>query len=98
VAALVWLPEALDDIERLYAFLAGKNAEAARNAVLCIKAAAQQLEQFPLIGRRMDDETERREIFAAFGAGAYVLRYRPDAQGNVVVIRVWHSRELRQET
>lgn len=44
----------------------------------------------------MDDDTGRREIFAAFGAGAYVLRYRINAHGEVVVIRVWHSRELRE--
>jgi plasmid stabilization system protein ParE len=96
VAQVSWLPQALDDIARLHDFLADKNSTAARNALLCIKTAAQQLEQFPQIGRLMDDETERREIFAAFGAGAYVLRYRLDANGDVVVIRVWHSRELRQ--
>ena len=38
----------------------------------------------------------RREIFAAFGAGAYVIRYRLDEQGRPVVIRVWHSREWRE--
>jgi plasmid stabilization system protein ParE len=97
VATLVWLPEALDDIARLYDFLADKNPAAAMNAASCVKAAAQQLEQFPQIGRRVDETSERREIFAAFGAGAYVLRYRLDTYGNVVVIRVWHSRELRHE-
>jgi plasmid stabilization system protein ParE len=96
VANIVWLPEALDDIERLYDFVAEKNSQAARSAAACIKAATRQLSQFPEIGRRMDDDTGRREIFAAFGAGAYVLRYRINAHGDVVVIRVWHSRELRE--
>lgn len=96
MATVVWLPEALDDIERLYDFLAEKSPVAARNAVVCIKAAAGQLSDFPDLGRGMDDNSGRREIFAAFGAGAYVLRYRMNAQGQVVVIRVWHSRELRE--
>ena len=76
MANIVWLPEALADTERLYDFVAEKNAQAARSVVACIKAATRQLGQFPEIGRSMDDDTGRREIFAAFGAGAYVLRYR----------------------
>ena len=90
---VVWLPEALQDLSRLHRFLADRNPQAARNAVLCIRAAARQLEAFPEIGRPLEDG--RREIFAAFGAGAYVLRYRLDAQGQPVVIRVWHTREWR---
>ena len=95
MAKIIWLPEALDDIERMYDFLVEKNPAAARNAVLCIKAAAHQLRNFPEIGRRMDEDTDRREVFAAFGAGAYVIRYRLSAASEVVVIRVWHSREFR---
>lgn len=95
MANIVWLPEALDDIERLYDFVAEKNVQAAQGVATCIKAATRQLGQFPELGRSMDDDTGRREIFAAFGAGAYVLRYRINARGEVVVIRVWHSRELR---
>lgn len=94
MATVVWLPEALNDIERMYDFLVENNPAAARNAVVCIKAAAGQLVQFPEIGRSMEDDSGRREMFAAFGAGAYVLRYRMNAQGDAVVIRVWHTREL----
>lgn len=53
VSQVVWLPEALEDIERLHAFLADKNPQAARNAMLCIQAAGRQLESFPEIGRPM---------------------------------------------
>jgi plasmid stabilization system protein ParE len=38
----------------------------------------------------------RRELIVPFGSGAYVLRYRLDtATDTVIIIRVWHSRELR---
>lgn len=97
VSQVVWLPEALQDIQRLHAFLADKNPAAAHNAVLCIQAAGRQLENFPEIGRPMRDGSQRREVFAAFGAGAYVLRYRLNAQGQAVVIRVWHTREWRED-
>lgn len=94
VPRVVWLPEALSDVLRLNDFLAGKNPQAARNAVLCIQAATRQLESFPEIGKPMGDG--RRELFAAFGAGAYVLRYRLNEIVQPVVIRVWHTRELRE--
>ncbi|MHB1291715.1 MAG: type II toxin-antitoxin system RelE/ParE family toxin [Sulfuricella sp.] len=94
--ALIWLPEALEDVGRLYDFLAEKNRPAAADAVLCIQAAAVRLERFPELGAPMDDGTERRQVFAAFGAGDYVLRYRLDQNGCPVIIRVWHSREARK--
>ena len=92
---LAWLPEALRDIERLYDFLSQKDASAARNAALCIQAAARQIEQFPEIGKPLESPHGRREVFAAFGAGAYVQRYRLTDDGPVV-IRVWHSHEWRE--
>jgi plasmid stabilization system protein ParE len=96
MAQVIWLPDALDDVARLYDFLVEKNPQATRNAALCIKTAAQRLEMFPESGRPMDDESGRREVFTAFGAGAHVLRYRLNADGDVVIIRAWHSRELRR--
>ena len=43
----------------------------------------------------MDDENIRRELYVAFGAGAYVIKYRIEAKDSVVIIRIWHSRENR---
>ncbi|MGH8592414.1 MAG: type II toxin-antitoxin system RelE/ParE family toxin [Gammaproteobacteria bacterium] len=93
---VAWLPEALEDVARLYDFLADKNPQAAANAIRCIQAAAHLLEQYAEAGKPMKDDSGRREIFAAFGSGAYVLRYRLNAQGDPVIIRVWHSREARE--
>lgn len=88
------MPEALEDVFRLYDFLAERNPEAARRAAVAIKAQARQLEQAPESGSPMDDG-ERRQVFLAFGAGAYVLRYRRNREGDVVIVRVWHLRETR---
>ena len=93
---LVWLPEALADIERLYEFLSGKSPDAAADAILTIQAAAGRLRMHPELGRLMEDRSQRREVFAAFGAGAYVVRYRINRAGNPVIVRVWHSREYRE--
>ena len=54
------------------------------------------LKKMPLAGRLIDDNSERRDLVRPFGAGAYVLRYRIDAEGNVFILRVWHSREDRR--
>jgi plasmid stabilization system protein ParE len=47
------------------------------------------------MGQPMEDGV-RRQAFLHFGAGAYVIRYRFDREGSVVVVRVWHSRERRE--
>ena len=83
------------DVERLYAFLLDKNAEAASQAAQTISQASLVLESSPRIGRSMPDNTGRRELSVSFGAGAYVLRYILLEDDTVLIIRVWHSRENR---
>ena len=92
--SVVWLPAAQDDVRRLHEFLIARNPRAATRAVRAIRLGAVQLRDNPLAGRRMADETGRRELFAPFGVGAYVLRYRIRGD-RVIVVRVWHSREHR---
>ncbi len=91
---LRWLPSAFKDIERLYEFLLEKDPSAAARAMEIVLDGAERLEDMPEIGRPMNDDTGRRELYLPFGAGAYVLRYKLDGE-TVVIIRVWHSREHR---
>jgi plasmid stabilization system protein ParE len=91
---LVWLPQAQADMQRLYDFLVEKDPRAAERAIRAMQLGAQKLLEFPRVGRRMDDASERRELYVPFGTGAYVLRYRIH-EDTIVVIRVWHSREGR---
>jgi plasmid stabilization system protein ParE len=90
----LWLPAALQDIERLYEFLVEKDPSAAARAMEIVLEGAQRLQDMAEIGRPMNDDTGRRELFLPFGAGAYVLRYRLAGE-TLVIIRVWHSREHR---
>jgi plasmid stabilization system protein ParE len=93
--SVLWLPEAIADFERLYEFLVDKDAAAAERAIRVIEGGADSLIEFPELGRPMNDDTGRRELFIPFGAGAYVLRYRIH-HNTVLIIRVWHSREARE--
>ena len=91
---LLWLPEAKEDIARLHKFLKNKSPDAASRIVDLLLTGANQLLNFPEIGKPLGDELKRRELYLAFGAGAYVLRYVL-TEKSIVVIRVWHSREAR---
>ncbi|ARM86830.1 toxin-antitoxin system toxin RelE/ParE family protein [Rhizobium sp. CIAT894] len=93
----VFLPEAEDDIERLYGFLIGQaNPLAAQKAMLAIDEGIQMLLENPHIGIRMEDRPHYRQLFVPFGRSAYVLRYRLDEETDrLVVVRVWHGRENR---
>lgn len=91
---LVWLPAARDDLQRLFDFLVAKDRAAVERMVDQVEAGAATLLQHPRAGKRMPDETERREWYIPFGVGAYVLRYRL-LEDRILIIRVWHSRESR---
>ena len=90
--ALKWLPESLQDIERLHAFVAEKSPEAAARVAASILAGAEALLANPELGRARG---AMREWLVRFGASHYVLRYRLDLNGDIIVIRVWHEREAR---
>lgn len=94
---LVWLPEARDGIRRLFEFLIDKDPDAALRMLQRVRAGAATLLEFPRAGKRMDEDTERRELFVPCGVGAFVLRYRFRNE-TIMVIRVWHSRELRDSS
>jgi len=95
MAEVKWLPEALDDLERLYQFLYVKNPDSASRAAAIVLGGAKLLKTSPRIGKPMPDETAVRELFMSFGAGAYVLRYKLVGESSLIIIRVWHSRENR---
>lgn len=96
MAQIKWLPEAVTDLHRLYSFLQEHDQDAADNAAGRILEAIKLLKTSPRVGRPMlDDDVERRELFMPFGAGSYVIRYRFENNDNVVIIRIWHSKENR---
>jgi len=94
MAVLRWAPDALDDLERLYDFIAIHSADAAQNAIETILSVATTLSDFPEAGRPRASVSQFRELPVRFGAKGYVVRYRIHGD-EVIIIRVWHAREDR---
>jgi plasmid stabilization system protein ParE len=90
---LIWSPDALQDVSRLYRFLAPKNRNAATRAVSAIREGVRLLRQHPEAGRPVDDmPVEFREWPIGFGSGGYVALYRFDGE-EVIILAVRHGRE-----
>ena len=60
MATVKWLPEALDDLKRLHAFIEPHSPAAAKRAVDTLIEAADSLAEFPEKGRPWDLEMDFR--------------------------------------
>ena len=90
--ALIWHPNALADVDRLHQFLVQSNPAAARRGAAAIIKAADKILQNPHPGM---PRAEFREWPAKFGKHVYVLRYFILDTDDILITRVWHSREQR---
>jgi plasmid stabilization system protein ParE len=93
VPRLIWTPAALADVQRLYRFLATKDADAAQRAVKAIRAGVKILAHQPRLGRPIEDlDAEYREWLIDFGSSGYVALYRVEGE-TVAVLAVRHQKE-----
>lgn len=83
-------PESVEDLKRLYEFIAEHDMDAARTTALNLKSAINRFADFPHIGHPLEDLEGVRE----FVFGRYVIRYMTQDE-IVYVLRVWHGREDR---
>ncbi len=88
-----WSRRSIQDLARLYAFLAEQSPDAAERAVVAIRSSIAPLQASPGIGRPVDGlRPDIRERVIKFGKSAYVARYRFDGNA-VVVLALRHGRE-----
>lgn len=94
---LIWTPNALADVQRLYRWLQPKDADAAQRAVAAIRAGVKVLAQSPRIGRPVEDmDPEYRERLIGFGNSGYVALYRIEGE-TVAILAVRHQKEAGYE-
>jgi plasmid stabilization system protein ParE len=88
-----WTARALTDLDRLTAFLAPVNLDAAIGILRLLQGATESLIEFPRMYERVDGY-EPREIRRVIVDGRYELRYEIVGE-TIVVLRVFHVREDR---
>ena len=93
MAALIWSPGALRDVQRLVRFLVSKNPDAAKRAVKAIRNGVKILATHPAIGRPAEEmEPEFREWMIDFGDSGYITLYRYDGV-TAIILAVRHQKE-----
>ncbi len=93
MARIIYSGRALDDLERLFQFLAAHDPDIAVDAASAILSAIEMLALHPLAGPRV--EGEMRELVISYGKTGYVALYRflPVAE-QIRVLSFRHQREL----
>lgn len=89
---IVWSSAAWADVDRLYAFLAEHDLDAADAVFDKLTNAPTALLKFPRRGPRLT-EFDSREV-REFRVGRYLLRYEL-AGTDIFVLRFFHAREER---
>ena len=87
------LPPARSDLIRVSNFLADVAPNAALRAADALDEALRTLELFPQRAAKTGFGT--RELVVPFGQAGYIVRYRVE-RANVVVMRIFHTREDRR--
>jgi plasmid stabilization system protein ParE len=91
---LEWSDDALADLDRFAAFLHAESPELALIVAREIITKAQVLSRHPRLGRPLSGREEYRELALEVVGATYVFQYRYDGD-RLVMLRVFHSRELR---
>ncbi|HYC03764.1 MAG TPA: type II toxin-antitoxin system RelE/ParE family toxin [Azospirillaceae bacterium] len=86
-----WRAAALDDIDRIYAYIEERNPQAAQRVVQELVVAGDSLVTFPYRGRA-GSRPGFRELTTIW---PYVIAYRVERNGTVVILRVWHGAQER---
>lgn len=93
MSGLIWTPEALEDVQRLYRWLQPKNVDAAKRAAGAIRSGVAILGKQPMIGRPVDGmDPDYRERLIDFGDSGYVVLYRVESD-MAVILAVRHQKE-----
>ena len=93
MAQVVYSENALDNIERAFAFLVEHHPDAAVAAAPAIGEAVETLSNHPLIGRNIAGDL--RELVISYGKTGYVALYRfLPAQDQIRILAMRYQREL----
>ncbi|GHU45632.1 hypothetical protein AGMMS50289_17230 [Betaproteobacteria bacterium] len=85
--------QSLEDIKRLYAFLAKRDRETAKKAIQTIRDELQKIALFPERFRPVEGMIYHREAIIDFGSSGYIARFRHVPNGDITIARIRHQLE-----
>ena len=88
-------PEAIDDLVRLREFIEENNPSAAQRIANELLLGMEKLKVYPEIGLKVERAFEPQRIRDLF-IGKYTIRYLI-GDGEIVVLRLWHGREIEKD-
>jgi toxin ParE1/3/4 len=91
---LRFAPEALGDLVRLREFIEKENPSAAQRIAKDLLLGMEKLKVFPEIGLKVERAFEPQRIRDLF-VGNYTVRYLI-GDGEIVVLRLWHGKEIEK--
>jgi plasmid stabilization system protein ParE len=95
MAVVKLLPSALEDLQRLVAFLRDEDPQAAAETARIIFDALRVLEKWPLIGRSI--QRDRRELVIYRGRTGYFAQHHDEpGSDEVLVVALRHQREMEE--
>jgi toxin ParE1/3/4 len=92
---LKFSPESVDDLIRLREFIEEKNPISAQRIANELLLGLEKLKVFPEIGLEVDRAIDPKRIRDLF-VGKYTVRYLI-GDGEVVVLRIWHGKEIETD-
>ena len=93
---LEWSADALADLDRFASFLQDQHPRLAQIVAKEILRKSAALIEHPRMGKAIAGRDEYRELVMRVLGANYVFQYRLEAE-RLVVLRVFHGRETRQE-
>jgi plasmid stabilization system protein ParE len=90
--SLRFSPEAVGDLARLRKFIEEKNPAAAQRIARDLLFGMEKLKVYPEIGLKVDRAFEPHRVRDLF-IGRYTVRYLI-GEGEIVILRLWHSKEV----
>ncbi|EBR9320726.1 type II toxin-antitoxin system RelE/ParE family toxin [Salmonella enterica subsp. enterica serovar Panama] len=90
---IIWTPQAIADVQRLFRFLATHNLNTASRAIDAIRESVKILELQPWAGRPVEEKPENyKEWPIKFGDSGYVALYRIE-KNKIPILSIRHQRE-----
>ncbi len=87
--------EAIQDLDRLRAFVEAKNPHAARRIAAELLDGIENLARFPDLGLPVSQAPDPGRIQDLF-IGTYTIRYLKE-ESSIIILRIWHGKEAEKD-